>query len=67
MVSCLQYLGQEFSSEHHHLQSTIHNLMHAHAKVLGLLLVVSKVQALAKRSLASLVQIELVLQLLVQV
>ena len=41
--------------------------MHAHAKELGLLLVVSKVQALAKRSLASLVQIVLVLQLLVQV
>ena len=41
--------------------------MHAHAIELGRLLVVSKVQAFAKRSLASLVQIELVLQLLVQV
>ena len=41
--------------------------MHAHAKVLGNFLLVSKLQALAKRSLISLVQIELALELLVQV
>ena len=40
--------------------------MHVHAKELGHFLVVFKLQALVKRSLISLVQIELVLELLVQ-